>query len=53
MEKYPLDKGCNWFVTDENGRNFFEKGIDFMGQRLYNVKLYENNEKGDATNAQH
>ena len=34
-------------------QNFFKKGIDFVGQTRYNVKLYENNEKGDATHAQH
>jgi len=28
--------------------NFFEKGIDFAHQTRYNVKLYENNGKGDA-----
>ena len=33
--------------------NFFEKGIDFMRKSRYNVNLYENNEKGDATHAQH
>ena len=31
----------------------YEKGIDFLKQVRYNVELYENNEKGDATNAQH
>ena len=53
---YPLDKGCYRFVTSgdcgETVRIFCEKilkkGIDFMGQRMYNVKLYENNRKGDA-----
>ena len=28
--------------------NFFEKGIDFVCRTRYNVKLYENNGKGDA-----
>lgn len=31
----------------------YVKGIDFLEQSRYNVELYENNEKGDAPNAQH
>ena len=37
----------------EGLQNFFKKGIDFAGQTRYNVELYENNGKGDATHAQH
>ena len=40
-------------VTRKNDSKNFKKGIDFIGEVRYNVKLYENNEKGDATHAQH
>ena len=55
VQNYGLDKACYRIVTiagremEKPKQNFFKKGIDFIGERLYNVKLYENNEKGDAT----
>ena len=44
--------GC---VPDKNSKEQknFKKGIDFAEQSRYNVELYENDKKGDATHAQH
>ena len=44
---------CDTAQFRKKSRKFFEKGIDFTVQTRYNMKLYENDEKGVPINAQH
>ena len=45
----PLTASVSQGGKGKKRRKIFEKGIDFAEQTRYNVKLYENNGKGDAT----